>query len=194
MDVGFGDQIVPRPEEIEFPTLLDFPAPHLNSYTRESMVAEKFEAMVKLGMLNTRLKDFFDVWSASQEFSFDGPTLSKAVKTTFETRGTKVPKEPPLALTGEFYDDQQKNAQWHAFINKSGVTADSKSLPESRRFLSTFSCLSRRRSQAKEPSIKNGNPPALGSKIRQLIPEPRPCFAVSFYRGLIRGKRRDSKG
>lgn len=130
VDVAFGDRIVPSPEEIDFPTLLDFPAPHVQSYTRESMIAEKFEAMVKLGMLNTRMKDFFDVWSASQEFSFDGPTLSKAVKTTFETRGTKVPKEPPLALTSEFYDDQPKNAQWKAFLNKSKLNAEGKSLPE----------------------------------------------------------------
>ena len=75
VDVGFGDRIVPGPEEIDFPTLLDFPAPHLKSYTRETMVSEKFEAMVKLGMLNTRMKDFFDVWSASQEFLFEGSTL-----------------------------------------------------------------------------------------------------------------------
>jgi predicted nucleotidyltransferase component of viral defense system len=130
VDVGFGDRIVPGPEEIDFPTLLDFPAPHVKSYTRESMVSEKFEAMVKLGMLNTRMKDFFDIWSASQEFSFDGPTLCEAVKTTFETRGTKVPKEPPLALTPEFYDDQQKNAQWKAFLNKAKLNAERKSLPE----------------------------------------------------------------
>jgi len=118
--------------------LLDFPAPHLQSYTRESMVAEKFEAMVKLGMLNTRMKDFFDVWSASQEFSFDGPTLCKAVKTTFGTRGTKVPKEPPLALTPEFYDDRQKNAQWKAFLNKAKLNAEGKSLPEIAAVLSSF--------------------------------------------------------
>jgi predicted nucleotidyltransferase component of viral defense system len=130
VDVGFGDRIVPGPQDIDFPTLLDFPAPHLKSYTRESMVSEKFEAMVKLGMLNTRMKDFFDVWSASQEFSFDGPTLCNAVKTTFDTRGTKVPKERPLALTPEFYDDQQKNAQWKAFLNKAKLNAEGKSLPE----------------------------------------------------------------
>jgi hypothetical protein len=138
VDVGFGDRIVPGPEEIDFPTLLDFPAPHLKSYTRESMVSEKFEAMVKLGMLNTRMKDFFDVWSASQEFSFDGPTLCEAVKTTFATRGTKVPNEPPLALTTEFYDDREKNAQWKAFLNKSKLNADGKPLPEIAAALSYF--------------------------------------------------------
>lgn len=68
--------------------------------------------MVKLGMLNSRMKDFFDLWTLSREFSFDGSTLSKAAKTTFETRGTLIPTVVPLALTSEFYDDQQKNDQW----------------------------------------------------------------------------------
>lgn len=130
IDVGFGDRVVPAPEEIEFPTLLDFPAAHLKSYTRESMIAEKFEAMVKLGMLNTRMKDFFDVWTVSQAFAFDGPTLSTAIETTFETRGTAVPNEPPLALSPEFYEDREKNAQWEAFLNKAKLNAEGKSLPE----------------------------------------------------------------
>jgi hypothetical protein len=130
IDVGFGDRVVPAPEEIDFPTLLDFPGPHLRSYTRESMVAEKFEAMVKLGMLNTRMKDFFDVWTVSQEFSFDGPTLSRAIKTTFETRVTIVPEKPPLAFSPEFYDDREKNAQWKAFLTKSKLNAEGKSLPK----------------------------------------------------------------
>jgi nucleotidyltransferase AbiEii toxin of type IV toxin-antitoxin system len=138
IDVGFGDRIVPGPEEIDFPTLLDFPAPHIKSYTRESMVAEKFEAMVKLGMLNSRLKDFFDIWSASQEFAFDGPTLCDAVTTTFETRGTAVPTEPPLALTDEFYDDRDKNAQWKAFLNKAKLNAERKTLPEIAEVLRSF--------------------------------------------------------
>jgi predicted nucleotidyltransferase component of viral defense system len=129
IDIGFGDRVVPAPEEIDFPTLLDFPAPHLKSYTRESMVAEKFEAMIKLGMLNTRMKDFFDVWTVCQEFAFDGPTLSRAIKATFETRGTTVPNEPPLALSPEFYDDREKNAQWKAFLNKAKLKAERKSLP-----------------------------------------------------------------
>jgi hypothetical protein len=130
IDVGFGDRVVPGPEEITFPTLLDFPAPQVKSYTRETVVAEKFEAMVKLGILNSRMKDFFDLWCLSREFSFDGATLSKAVKTTFKTRGTPVPVDAPLALTPEFYDDRQKNAQWKAFLNKSRLDADAKSLSE----------------------------------------------------------------
>ena len=138
IDVGFGDPVVPAPEEIDFPTLLDFPAPHLKSYTRESMVAEKFEAMVKLGMLNTRMKDFFDVWTVSEEFAFDSPTLSRAIKITFETRGTAVPNKLPLALSPEFYNDQEKNAQWKAFLNKAKLNAQGKSLAEIAEALQVF--------------------------------------------------------
>ena len=130
IDVGFGDRVVPEPEEIDFPTLLDFPTPHVKSYTRDSMVAEKFEAMVKLGMVNTRMKDFFDLWTVSQEFAFDGPTLSRAIKATFETRGTAVPNKPPLPLSSEFYDDREKNAQWKAFLNKAKLNVQGKSLSE----------------------------------------------------------------
>ncbi|HXQ38378.1 MAG TPA: nucleotidyl transferase AbiEii/AbiGii toxin family protein [Anaerolineales bacterium] len=138
IDVAFGDRIVPGPEEIDFPTLLEFPAPHLKSYTRESMVAEKFEAMVKLGILNTRMKDFFDVWSASRQFKFAGSILSEAIKATFGTRDTVVPNKPPTALTSEFYDDSGKKAQWTAFLSKSKLNADGRSLPEVAEALRSF--------------------------------------------------------
>jgi hypothetical protein len=108
IDVGFGYRVVPEPEEIDFPALLDFPAPHLRSYTRESVVAEKFEAMVKLGMLNNRMKDFFDLWGLSRDFAFDGEILAHAINATFEARGTVIPAESPMALTAEFYDDRGK--------------------------------------------------------------------------------------
>ena len=130
VDVGFGDRVVPKPEDIDFPVLLDFPTPHLKSYPRETVVAEKFEAMVKLGMLNSRMKDFFDLWTLSQGFSFDSVVLGKAIKATFETRGTPVPTNVPLALTSEFHNDRQKNAQWTAFLRKSRLNADAKSLSE----------------------------------------------------------------
>jgi hypothetical protein len=76
------------------------------------------------------MKDFFDLWTLGQNFSFDGATLSAAIKTTFDTRGTTVPNKAPVALTPEFYDDQQKNAQWNAFLNKSKLSAERKSLSE----------------------------------------------------------------
>ena len=76
------------------------------------------------------MKDFYDLWSLSLSFSFDGPTLCNAIKATLETRGTAVPIEAPFALTSEFYEDEQKNAQWKAFLNKSRLDADSKPLSE----------------------------------------------------------------
>jgi hypothetical protein len=88
IDVGFGDAIVPRPEELEFPTLLKFPAPKLNAYPKESVVAEKFEAIVKLGMANSRMKDFYDLWVLAQRFQFESGTLAAAIQATFATRET----------------------------------------------------------------------------------------------------------
>lgn len=136
IDVAFGDRIVPGPEEIDFPTLLEFPTPHLKSYTRESMIAEKFEAMVKLGMINTRMKDFFDVWSATQEFRLDGATLAEAIRLTFQTRGTPLPGQPPVAFTTEFFDDREKRAQWMSFLNKARLNAQM--LPEIVEMTSSF--------------------------------------------------------
>lgn len=118
LDIGFGDVVVPESETVEYPTILDLPAPHLRGYSRESAVAEKFEAMVKLGVLNSRVKDFFDIWLLSRQFDFDGPTLAQAVSETFTTRGTTLPDEP-VALTGDFGNDATRQAQWRAFVRKS---------------------------------------------------------------------------
>lgn len=99
VDVGFGDVVTPAAEETDYPVLLDFPAPRLLAYPRETAIAEKFEAMVKLGIANTRMKDFRDVWVLSREHSFDGVTLSVAISATFRRRGTSLPDGVPLALT-----------------------------------------------------------------------------------------------
>jgi Nucleotidyl transferase AbiEii toxin, Type IV TA system len=83
IDVGLGDAIVPGPEELEYPTILKFPAPKLHAYSKESVVAEKFEAMVKLGMANSRMKDFYDLWVLVQRFQFKSATLAAAIQATF---------------------------------------------------------------------------------------------------------------
>jgi hypothetical protein len=88
IDVGFDDAVVPGPETLKYPTLLDDPQPELNGYTPASVIAEKFVAMVKLGAINSRMKDFFDIWLLSQQFSFSGDSLCRAVKATFNRRGT----------------------------------------------------------------------------------------------------------
>lgn len=115
IDVGFGDVVYPGPEPAELPVMLDFPAPQMLCYSRESAVAEKLEAMVKLGMLNSRMKDFYDIWLLSRQFDFDGPNLSSAVRLTFNRRGTAL--SPVVeAFTRPFADDKQ--VQWSAFRNR----------------------------------------------------------------------------
>lgn len=128
VDVGFGDVIVPPPEEIQYPAMLDFPSARVRAYPRETVVAEKLEALVKLGMANTRMKDFYDLWKLSNDFYFDGVPLSDAIKATFKRRGTEVPPGTPLALTDEFSLDSQKTKQWQAFIKKSGLGQDEATL------------------------------------------------------------------
>jgi hypothetical protein len=118
--VGFGDAITPEPVKIEFPPMLDFPAPQLLSYPRETVVAEKFQAMVLLGMSNTRLKDFYDLWILATDFSFDGSILSAALKATFNRRQTRLPQtsDEVVALTEAFAGNPQKQQAWRGFLRK----------------------------------------------------------------------------
>ena len=129
LDIGFGDVVIPSPESTNYPTLLDLPAPHLRGYSRESTIAEKFEAMVKLGILNSRMKDFFDIWLMSRQFDFDGVTLAEAILKTFTTRGTKIPTEP-LALTDAFAEDATKASQWRGFLRRNRLSEVPKDLAE----------------------------------------------------------------
>ena len=99
IDIGFGDVITPAPIEVEYPTMLNFPAPRLRAYPRETVVAEKFEAMVKLGMANSRMKDFYDLWELSGRLDFDGSTLMAAIQATFQRRATAFPRGTPLSLS-----------------------------------------------------------------------------------------------
>jgi hypothetical protein len=117
VDVGFGDVVTPAATATDYPTILDLPAPRLAGYSRETAVAEKFEAMVKLGLVNSRMKDFYDIWLLSRQFDFDGPTLATAVSRTFANRKTPV-VAAPFALTPAFATDVGKKAQWRAFLRK----------------------------------------------------------------------------
>jgi len=116
IDIGFGDAIEPGVEEINLPVLLDLPVPRLRAYARETVVAEKFQAMVMLGLANTRMKDFYDIWMLSRNYDFDGERLSRAIAATFERRGTAIPEEVPDALTSAFSTDATKQRQWAAFV------------------------------------------------------------------------------
>jgi hypothetical protein len=119
VDVGFGDAVTPEPLATDFPTLLASPPIRIRAYPREAVVAEKLHAMVHLGLTNSRMKDFFDIWFLCREFSFDGPSLRDAVVATFERRATPIPIEPPVALTTTFALDAAKQMQWKAFLSRS---------------------------------------------------------------------------
>jgi len=118
IDLGFGDVITPEPVETEIPSMLQLPKAKLLTYPRESMVAEKFEAMVSLGLANSRMKDFYDVWSLTRDFPFEGSSLSMAIKKTFAKRGTQLPSGMPVVFTSEFFEDAGKKRQWAAFCSK----------------------------------------------------------------------------
>lgn len=121
LDIGFGDVVIPKADVFDFPVLLDLPSPHLHGYSKESTIAEKFEAMVKLGIINSRMKDFFDIWMLSRQFDFDGSTLAKAIEQTFSTRATEF-KPKPIPLTNSFAEDITKSAQWRGFIRNIRIT------------------------------------------------------------------------
>lgn len=121
IDVGFGDVVTPEALEVQYPTLLEFPAPQLRAYPRETVVAEKLEALVQLGLANSRMKDFYDLVILSRLFDFDGALLVRAIRATFERRKTTLPTELPAGLTTAFAMDPTKVGQWLAFLRKSGA-------------------------------------------------------------------------
>jgi predicted nucleotidyltransferase component of viral defense system len=124
IDVGFGDAVTPEATEIDFPTLLDAEPLRIRAYPRETVVAEKVEAMVHLGIANSRMKDFFDIWFLARNFAFEGRVLSAALRATFVRRGTSIPAVPPVALTAAFAADASKMAQWKAFVARAGLARD----------------------------------------------------------------------
>ncbi len=116
IDVGFGDVVSPVPAT--FPSLLPLAPPQIQVYPREAVIAEKLQAMVVLDIRNSRMKDFFDVWVLCRTDSFEREPLRKAILSSFEKRSTPLPSDPPFALTDDFLLDEQKTAQWKAFLNR----------------------------------------------------------------------------
>ena len=124
LDVGYGDAVTPGPDEIIYPTLLDDqPAPRLRAYPRATVVAEKLEAMVSLGMANSRMKDYFDVRALAREGALKSGLLGDAIAATFARRGTALPSGVPLGLSEEFARDAAKLNQWKAFLRKNQLDA-----------------------------------------------------------------------
>lgn len=121
VDIGFGDIITPGPVEIDYPVLLDFPAPHIRTYPVETVVAEKFNAMAALGIANSRLKDFYDLWFISRTFEFDRAGLFTAVLRTFERRDTPMPTDLPTGLTDQYAE--QWDVRWKAYLRREHMHA-----------------------------------------------------------------------
>jgi predicted nucleotidyltransferase component of viral defense system len=138
VDIGFGDAITPSSQLIVFPTVLDLPAPQLQSYPRETVVAEKFQAMVMLGIANSRMKDFFDLFTLCTQFEFEGELVRRAINATFERRKTSIPTTLPLALTTDFSEDKQKSLQWNAFLRKTNLNSNELTLSEITARLANF--------------------------------------------------------
>ena len=122
IDIGFGDVVTPDVKFVAFPSLLDFPEPQVLAYPPETVVAEKLQALVYLGMRNSRMKDFYDLYLMARTFSFEGPVLIEAIRATFTRRETNLPKDRPVALRAQFSEDPVKQTQWEGFLNRSGLS------------------------------------------------------------------------
>lgn len=136
VDIGFGDAVVPSPARVRIPALLEFPAPELTGYTRYTAIAEKYDAMLNLGELNSRMKDFFDIWTLCRTFEFDGEQLRESILATCERRETTMPSDKPLALTTAFAELPGKRAQWKSFARK--TRGDAPDLEEVIELLAAF--------------------------------------------------------
>ena len=115
VDIGFGDATEPCTEWLDYPILLDMPAPRVLSYARETVIAEKFQAIVNLGMINSRMKDYYDLWMISQTFEVDQSRVAEAIAATFTRRGTAIPETVPEGLSSNFSEDTVKRQQWESF-------------------------------------------------------------------------------
>jgi hypothetical protein len=129
VDVGYGDAVTPAPEMATYPVLLeDMPAPELRVYPQYTVIAEKFQAIVTLGMANTRMKDYFDLWVLLRNATLDQGILEQAVRATFERRGTPMPTSIPVGLSERFSQDKSRLELWGAFVKRNKLEA--KTLPE----------------------------------------------------------------
>lgn len=124
IDIGYGDVVTPDPELVRYPPILeDNPVPVLRTYPRETVLAEKLEALVSLGMANSRMKDFFDLQVLIQDYPTDRRLAAEAIRRTFERRGTPMPDSLPIGLSDEFAQDRNKQLQWKAFLTKNRLEA-----------------------------------------------------------------------
>ena len=115
IDFGFSDAIFPKPSTVEYPVLLDFPKPRLKGYTPQTLIAEKFESIVRLGLANTRMKDFYDIWLVTQQFPLDQTELFTIIEKVLKRRDTDI-EDIPKAFTEAFYNNSSKVEKWRSFL------------------------------------------------------------------------------
>ena len=137
IDIGFGDVITPGAIEVEYPTLLDFPVPRLRAYPKETVIAEKLEALTALGVLNSRMKDYFDLWALSRMYAFEGTTLVRAIQATFARRGVAI-ESLPAGLQKAFAEEKSK--PWIAFIRRSRLSQAPEGFIEIVQAVNSFAC------------------------------------------------------
>jgi predicted nucleotidyltransferase component of viral defense system len=130
IDLGFGDAVTPDASEIDYPVLLDQPAPRIRAYPKETVIAEKLQAIVALGTTNGRMKDFYDVWMMSRHFAFEGALLAKAIAATFARRQTPLPTDVPAGLSQAFTTDADAIRRWGFFTSRNVLSEQPGSLEE----------------------------------------------------------------
>ncbi len=122
IDVGFGDVVTPETQTLDYPPLLEsLSAPRIRAYPRETVLAEKLQAIVALGALNTRMKDFYDISALARDFDYDGQTLCQAIRATFQRRKTIIPPELPKSLQHSFAEDEDRKRLWKGFLTRSAI-------------------------------------------------------------------------
>lgn len=130
IDVGFGDVVTPAPVHIDYPALLTFERPTLRAYTPVTTIAEKLDAMVVLGLTNSRMKDYYDLWHLARSCEIEASLLARAIRATFERRSTPLPASLPVGLSAELFDRSDKQGQWAAWLRRARLHEGAPSLPE----------------------------------------------------------------
>jgi hypothetical protein len=138
IDFGFGDIVYPKAKIIDYPVILELPKPNLNGYPQETVISEKFEAMIKLGALNSRMKDYYDLWLMIRQLEFKGTHLVEAIKKTFKHRKTDIPQNKPL-FADEIYDEKSdRQMLWNGFLKKGNIQHAPTTLSETAKEIESF--------------------------------------------------------
>lgn len=124
IDIGFGDVITPPPEVIDYPVLLDFPSPRIRAYHPATVIAEKFNAMIVLGILNSRMKDFYDVYRILLNMKVRDEDIANAIASTFKRRNVSIPSDLPPVFKADFVNEGNKETEWRAFLKRSNISCE----------------------------------------------------------------------